>query len=254
MLKKLVIFSVLKSFQELPQSIVQTEPLPHQKKIVAISPHSDDISVACGGTISVLSRFNQIRPFLLFSGWRGVEAKSKIEAMALREKEMAKEAKILKMQKPVFLRLDSYDKKNQDVLKKDKQKLSIALKKAKPDIIFLPKKDDLHPRHKLATELVLAALDFPCILFFYENPWSAIGAFKFNSIFAFSSKEIKEQMKAIRAHRSQLKRTRFDKAAKALAQFRGAVVPEQRIFGYGNPAPRFKNVFIEAFEMQKYQP
>ncbi len=94
----------------------------------------------------------------------------------------------------------------------------------------------------------MRALDFPCRLFFYENPWSAIGAFEFNAVFVLSEKEISNKVKAIQQHSSQLERTRFDKAARSLAEFRGVIVPEQRIFGYGRDGSKFQNIFIEAFK------
>lgn len=257
MTKKLYIYSSIKLPEALPD-FVELRQYPKNKKILLISPHSDDISVSCGGTISVIAGFNKIIPVLLFTGYRGVEGKKRAEAIEMREREMKKEAKILGIESPVFLRLPSYQRGNthgkEDILKVEK-----VLVEQNPDIIFLPRKNDLQPRHKLANQIVSAALktfhlrkrtgkDFPR-LFFYENPWSLFGAFEFNAVVILSKKDMTNKLRAIRVHVSQLKRTPFDKAAKSLAEFRGAVVPEQRIFGYGKCKDTISKFYIESFKL-----
>jgi len=231
---------------------VKTKKLFKGKKIVLISPHSDDISVSFGGTASLLAKTNKVIPVLFFTGFRGVKEK-RDRAILIREKEMAKEAKILGLEKPVFLRLDSYNEDNLLVREEDILKVERFLGQKNPDIIFLPKKDDLHPRHKLATIIASKALEAPFlkkkILFFYENPWSLFNPLEFNTIFILSKKEIEKQKKAIKAHVSQLKRTSFEKAAISLSIFRGAVTPEQRIFGYGKGNKDVKINYIEAFKV-----
>jgi len=223
--------------------------LPKAKKIVLIAPHSDDVSVCLGGTVSKLAESNKIMPVLFFSGYRGVE-KRKTEAIELREKEMKKESRILSIKEPVFLRLSCYNKDNYILREEDIFEVELFLKKHNPDIIFLPKKDDLHKRHKLAALITLKALKSPFfkkkrILFFYESPWSLFQAFEFNAVFPFSNKEMKKKMKAVKVHSSQLKRTRLDKAAFSLAVFRGCATAEQRIFGYGKKG--FSFPFLEVF-------
>lgn len=125
------------------------------------------------------------------------------------------------------------------------------MQKIQPDIIFLPQENDLQPRHKFAAKLTLAA--FKKIkggeriqLFFYESVWSIFGAFDFNSAFTISSAIMAKKMRAIRAHRSQLQRTAFDRAAENLASFRAATVPEQRMGGYGTKNQKIAE-YMEVF-------
>ena len=178
---------------KLPKNLsdmIKLETLPKNKRIVVISPHSDDVSVSCGGAISILAANNKITPVLFFTGYRGVKNKTTKQATAIREQEMIKEAKMLNIVPPVFLRLESYDEDNFLVYEEDIIEVENFLIKQNPDIIFLPKKDDAHPRHKLATQIALKALQTPYLkreeqteptkLFFYENPWSLFSAFEFN--------------------------------------------------------------------------
>lgn len=260
------IYTSMKLANSLP-GFVKVRDYPKGKRIVVVSPHSDDVSVSCGGTIRALAGLNRIVPILFFSGWRGVDEKDKEKATEIREKEMEKEAKILGIEQPVFLRLACYENKipNQppidgpvSVEKEDIARVEEILIRYAPEIIFLPKEDDLHPTHRLATELTLRALQNPVWqmerdrqkfpqLIFYENPWSLFGAFEFNLIVIFSQEEFSKSLKAIKVHCSQLKRTPFDRAALNLAEFRGSTVPEQRIFGYGQDTKGMSKFYLEAF-------
>src|SRR3989338_10580745 len=81
------------------------------KKVLAFSPHADDLSIAAGGFLHLLSQGNRVQPVLGFTGWRGVNnGVSREEASAMREMEMTEEARRLGIAKPIFLRLLSYEK------------------------------------------------------------------------------------------------------------------------------------------------
>ena len=58
-------------------------------------------------------------------------------------------------------------------------------------------------------------------------------------------------MEAIKCHKSQLERTMFDSAAKALAVFRGALVPEQALSTYGKVGVKMEK-FIELFVVEPF--
>lgn len=245
---------------KLPKNLLKTiklEALPKNKRIVVISPHSDDVSISCGGTINVLARYNKITPVLFFTGYRGIESKTAKQATATREEEMRKEAKILGIIPPVFLRLESYNEDNFSVYEEDIVEVENFLIQQNPDIIFLPKKDDAHPRHKLTTQITLKALQTPFLkkeeqaeptkLFFYENPWSLFESLEFNAVFFLSKSDLNKKIQAVRAHTSQLKRTAFDKATRNVAEFRGITVPEQRVAGYGSDFKLKDKPFAEVF-------
>lgn len=226
------------------------------KKILAFAPHSDDLSIGAGGFIAHLAKKNIIVPVCGYTGWRGVNgANSKQEAALLREKEMKKEAKILGLKSPVFLRLNTYESEKKSDKEKDKQKIKALIKKEKPEIIFLPNQLDLHPRHKLLTKLILSVLSEINAknigLIFYEIPWSVFSSNEFNFIVPLSSELMKRKIDAIRAHKSQLVRTNFVKLAKALMSLRAGVVPEQKISGYGTKSSLSNWVEVYKYKLLK---
>lgn len=233
----------------------KTEKYPSKQKIIAISPHSDDLSVNCGGAMAILAPQNKITPVLFYAGYRGVEKVNPEQGTKIREREMQKEAKILGLKKPIFLRLGSYEKNDSLTIRKDIKKVASYLQKIQPNIIFLPQENDLQPRHKLAAKLTLAAFEKikggkRIQLFFYESVWSLFGAFDFNSAFTIPSAIMAKKTRAIRAHRSQLQRVAFDQVAENLASFRAAIVPEQRIGGYGTKNQKIAE-YVEVFYQLK---
>jgi len=243
------------SLPEIPKP-AEIKQLPKNKKILVVSPHSDDVAISLGGTVSVLAKENKVTPVLFFTGHRGVAGESERMATSIRENEMKAESKILGIEQPIFLRLKSYNEEAHETKEEEVLLVEQIIEKEKPDVIFLPKKDDLQPRHKLATQIMLKALKQPNlktgakkpVLFFYENPWSLFGAQEFNVVFILSKKDVLNKIEAVKKHISQLNRTQFDKAALSLAAFRGAVVLEQRVFGYGNEIEKDFDIFIEAFK------
>ena len=150
---------------------------------------------------------------------------------------MKKEAGILGLESPVFLRLLTYEDDKMASQTKDVKKIKDLLKCKRPDIIFLPNRNDLHPRHRFLTQLVLAAkkeTGLKATLIFYEIPWSVFSGSEFNFIMPLSKAAADKKISAIRAHTSQLARTDFVRLSKALLALRAVMVPEQKIGGYGS--------------------
>lgn len=213
-------------------------PRYRNKKILAFSPHSDDISISAGGFVSVLAEDNTVIPVLGFTGWRGVpDHQDREQAIRIREQEMKKEAKSLGMSEPVFLRLLSYEDDNSDTRAQDQQTITQVLQQHQPDIILLPGQHDDQPRHRLLTEFILSALraaNLKPVLFYYETPWAMLKPAEINFIVPLSPENVADKIKAISSHVSQLARTDFVTIAKSMLALRAAVVPEQLIGGYGS--------------------
>lgn len=208
--------------------------IPKGKNIVVISPHPDDSCINAGGTIALLSESNTVHNFIMTSGHRSyIPDTNEAERVKIREKEANEEAKILRTI-PHFLFLDFYDngKKSMD---KDVERIYKELKIINPDIIILPQRKDTHPTHAMAREFSLAALKRlkNTELWFYESTWGLFSQGDFNAIVSLPHRYIRKKIKAIRKHKSQITRTRYDIAAKALAKLRGAIIPEQNLIGYG---------------------
>lgn len=208
------------------------------KKILAFSPHSDDLSIGAGGFLAELSRSNSIQPVLAYAGWRGVDGNLSPErATQIREDEMREEARILRIEPPKFLRLSTYEKNLSKTRAADRETLRGLVLKERPDMVFLPNSRDIHPRHALLTRLVasvLRGLKFKGEVFFYEIPWSIFSGVEINFIVPLKKEWVERKILAIRSHKSQLKRTDFVRLTKALLALRAGMVPEQKIGGYGS--------------------
>lgn len=236
--------------------VLTKQDLPEKKKIVVISPHPDDASISMGGMISELAKKNKVHIVITTSGYRSVVSETKMQdVIAIREKEAKAESKILGTI-PYFLQAKFYDAKDIDkAINQDIKKLSAFFKKIKPDIVFVPQVNDKHPTHKLSREVALKSLlsynkksKSSVSIWGYEGLWSIFAEGDFNTIFAFDEKVMKQKMKAIASQKSQVQRTRFDVAAKSLAQLRAAIVPEQALVGYGAKAPKLPK-YIELFSV-----
>ena len=215
------------------------ENLPKGKKIVFVSPHPDDSAVACGATLSMLSKKNKVFVFVMATGDRAVyNCKTKERKISIREKESNAEARVLKT-RPFFLRLGFYDNGEKSFVA-DKEKVAKKFRAIKPDIVFLPQAADTHPTHLLARRIAsdaLAKINAGCEIWNYETPWALFSHRKFNAIVQFSEKELRKKILAIRKHSSQVSRTRFDTSAKSIARFRAITLAEQILSNFGEKPP-----------------
>ena len=226
------------------------------KTVLAFSPHSDDLSISAGGFLSRLSSKNDVIPVLGFTGWRGVSKKLKKEsAIALREKEMKKEAKVLGLEAPLFLGLRSYEDDTSENRRIDRKAVKDVIKNLQPDMILVPSRSDTQPRHKLLTEFVtksLTRLNKQVTVVYYETPWSLFNADQINLLVPLSKETKAKKMKGVKAHSSQLVRKDFIKISNAMLEHRALVLPEQIIGGFGSNL-NLGN-WIEAFSSETVNP
>jgi LmbE family N-acetylglucosaminyl deacetylase len=219
-------------------------------KIIAFSPHADDLSISAGGFLSHLTTHNQVVPALAYTGWRGVMGHpSRRAAIARREKEMRREARILSLADPVFLRLSTYEDTSPKARTHDVAKIKSFLLRMKPDLILAPAITDQHPRHRLLTSLIRRALKTSRLrvqLLTYETPWSLFKNEDINFLVPLSRPAFIKKIKAIGVHASQLSRTDFVKISRALSTFRAAASPEQ-LLGYGSSG--YLGQWLEAYRL-----
>lgn len=231
---------MLQIYTENDRKIKGAKPLKayKNKTILAFSPHPDDLSIGAGGFISDLTKNNRVIPVLGFTGWRGVSGKvTKEKAVATREREMTKEAKVLGMKEPVFLRLASYEKEDSACKRIDCKSIKNVIEQYQPDIILTPSRTDTQPRHKLLTEFVLRTLpktNQSASIIYYETPWSLFNANQINLVVPLSREAKNKKIKGVKAHHSQLARNDFVKISRAMMEYRALALPEQLIGGFGS--------------------
>jgi glucosamine-6-phosphate deaminase len=228
--------------------ILSEENIPKGKNIVVISPHPDDASIAAGGVISMMTEDNEIHTFVMTTGHRAfIPDKNRKERIEIRKQEQVDESSILKTI-PHFLDLKFYDN-GEDILDEDIEKLYQEFLKIKPDIVLIPQKEDRHPTHKLARLITIKALKKygkKVYTWNYESPWALFHHGHFNTIVSVPERFLKRKIDAVKKHKSQILRTRYDIAAESLAKLRGALIPEQELCAFGENPVKI-SPYIELF-------
>ena len=143
------------------------------------------------------------------------------KARLLREREARRASKILGVTRLLFCRLPDWFV-GENVIQAAKRLVPI-LKRAKPDLIYFPYIQEWHPDHKAAWPIVRAALKAARIprpeLRAYEV-WTPLSEYDHVEDI---SRMMTRKLRALRAHRSQLKHFDYRRAVIGLDQFRGAL-------------------------------
>lgn len=190
--------------------------------ILVIAPHPDDEAIGCGGTIGKhTARGDRVAVVFLTSGELGLKQLAREKAWATREAEARRSAKILGISKLNFLRLPDWTAG--DHIKEGAGLLAPILKRNPPEIIYLPHPFEWHPDHKAALPILRAAARKAGItrtkLLGYEV-WTPIS--EYDSVEDIS-KTMSLKLRALRAHRSQLKDWDYARAVRGLNEYRGAM-------------------------------
>ena len=189
--------------------------------ILVISPHPDDESIGCGGTLMKhVKEGDQIEIAFLTSGENGSKNILPEKLARIREKEAQQVAKSSGFQKIEFWREpDGKLKAHSKLVARMQEKLL----ENKPDLIYVPHAHEMYPDHCAAARIVKRAfkklphsLKKPQILMF--EVWTPIQ--KIDHIVDISD-YIKYKMAAIRMYKSQCRLVKFNQAFLGLNRYRG---------------------------------
>src|SRR5438094_117171 len=112
-------------------------------KVAVISPHPDDESIGCGGTICLhTARGDRVIAVFLTSGERGLHGLPREEAARVREQEAGSAAAILGLASVKFLRRP--DGHLDDCVKECAKLLSPILERERPQVVYMPHERDWH--------------------------------------------------------------------------------------------------------------
>lgn len=195
--------------------------------ILVIAAHPDDETLGCGGAVCrhVLAG-DRVSAVFLTSGELGLKQLPRKKAWAIREAEALKAARILGLNATHFLRGSDW-MLGQEV-KKTAARLGRVLRLTRPHLIYLPHPQDGHPDHQVVWPILRAALrgarlSSPVIRA-YEI-WSPLPCYDHvEDITSVMSRKLR----AMRAHKSQLKEFDYLSAITALNQYRGILAAKTR--------------------------
>ncbi len=204
--------------------------------VLVIAPHPDDESIGCGGTICLhADRGDRVAAVFLTSGEMGLTDLSEGDARDMRERESEDAAGILGISSVTFLRRPD-QQLEQDTLPAA-QALTPILEREKPEVIYLPHESDFHRDHRASVSIVQTAVRASEIatpaLLSYEVLTPLTEYDRAEDI----SPVIRRKLKAVCAHRSQVRQFRYDRALLAMNRFRGVVAGAGRyaeVFRFAN--------------------
>jgi LmbE family N-acetylglucosaminyl deacetylase len=188
------------------------------KRVLVVSPHPDDESLGCGGTLrGHVVAGDIVRVLFLTSGENGGHGVPPELTADLREKEAAEAAAILGTAEITFCReKDGALATTPSVVEHVRR----AIEDSTPDVIYLPHDQEMHADHRAAVDVVRYVLERSARrpevwMFEVWTPTQRID--HVIDITAFV--DVKRQ--AIRAYRSQCAVIDFEQAVMGLNRYRG---------------------------------
>ncbi len=194
------------------------------KKVLILSPHTDDGEFGCGATITKLIEDGSEVYYAAFSA---------CEQSVLPEfpkdiltKEVKAATQILGI-KPENLILFKYDVRTFNYHRQAILDDIIKLKnEIQPDLVFTPSVNDIHQDHATISNEAVRAFKFTSILC-YELPWNNFN-FTTTCFFKLSENHVLSKVNALKEYKSQAHRSYADEDfIRSLARIRGVQIGAQ---------------------------
>jgi LmbE family N-acetylglucosaminyl deacetylase len=182
--------------------------------ILAIGAHPDDIEFGCGGTLIKYARKGaRIDLLVLTDGGRGGDAR-------IRRREQRRAGSALGAGR---IHWGGYRDTLLPCVRRLIDRMERTLDRVAPDFIFVNFPEDTHQDHRQVARAAISATRYARNVLFYEGPTTV----NFTpTVFIDIAEEIDRKIDALRAHRSQVSKTRIEAMpicdiARASAHFRG---------------------------------
>lgn len=189
--------------------------------ILIISPHPDDESIGCGGTIvGHIAQGDRVDVIFLTSGEKGGHGKAEAETAKIREEEAKQAAIILGVSGIDYWRQPDG---NLTLTAELVERLKNKIMQTEVTTVYVTHEQEEHPDHKQAALLVKKAVEalpekiLKPLVWGYEV-WTPIQ--QLDCIVDISA-HIETKRKAIQAHKSQCEVLQFDEAIIGLNRYRG---------------------------------
>ena len=172
------------------------------KRVLVLSPHTDDGELGCGGAIAKFIREGKEVFHIAFSDGRPV-----IDPAILLP-EFNQSNKIL----GVFsgntvvekFEIRNFEKDRQEIL----DKMINIQKNWNPDLVFLPSTKDLHQDHMTISREGLRAFKLSSTILGYEDPWNNL-MFETSCFIGLLEEDLQKKLQALGCYKSQVDRYYF---------------------------------------------
>lgn len=192
-----------------------------QKRIVVLAPHTDDGEFGCGGSIAKYIENGDSVYYVAFSS-----AEKSVPAGfpkdILRQEVKAATASLgIKPQNLILFNFEvrTFPQFRQEIL----EEMIKIKREIKPDLVFLPCRNDIHQDHKTVYEEGLRAFKYNSILG-YEVPWNNL-VFETKSFIYLTEEQLEQKIKALLCYKSQAGRDYADpEFIRSMAKVRGTQI------------------------------
>lgn len=190
--------------------------------ILVLAPHPDDEAIGCGGTVALhAERGDRVVVAFLTSGERGLAGMEPAEARRLREAEAGAAGVVLGATDLAFLRRPDMGLAGE--VSGAAAALRPLLEREAPAMVFLPHPRENHPDHQACLPILRSAWEgagLPAGQFWTYEVWTPLG--EYDHVYDITP-VMRRKLQAIRCYRSQLETFRYDRAARGLGLYRGAL-------------------------------
>jgi LmbE family N-acetylglucosaminyl deacetylase len=192
------------------------------KRIMVLSPHTDDGELAAGGTIAKLADAGCDIQYLCFSSAETSLPKGLSKDTLRRECRKATEILGIPQKNVIILkyRVREFHHSRQKIL----DDILEYGKKYEPELVLIPSSNDLHQDHHTVHQEAVRAFKKNSSIWGYEHPWNNM-SFTTDIFVDLEEKYIKKKIAALKRYASQEYRTYLDeKYILAWAYMRGTQI------------------------------
>lgn len=192
-------------------------------RVLALSPHTDDVELGAGGTLARLARLGTRITYIAFA-----------RAEASKDEDSLEECRLsLRMLGIEDLQFWDFPVRRFSDFRQDILDRLIQLRNAMQiDLVLVPARPDCHQDHQLVTMEAIRAFKKARLLG-YDLPWNAVGESRLDFFVPLSESDIEQKERALACYKGQIGRSFFEPGTiQAIARFRGEQCGEQYAEGF----------------------
>jgi len=205
----------------------------HFQKILAISPHTDDIELSCGATVAKFISEGTELYYIALSDCQDTLINTQFKNDTL-SRECRSALKTLGVKEQNISIHHFTNKLFFSESRKIFETLDALKAKIKPDLILIPDLEETHQDHKTVAQEALTVFRRNTSILCYEQPWNNI-SFSPNFFVSVTEKNITLKMKALKKYKTQFNFNRpylSEEFIRGLASTRGIQINEKYAEGY----------------------
>jgi LmbE family N-acetylglucosaminyl deacetylase len=192
-----------------------------KRKILVLSPHTDDGEFGCGGSIARFVEEGSEAYYIAFSSCEESVPEGFPKDILIKEVKAATRALGIPQNKLSILNypVRKFSYHRQEIL----EELVLVNRQLSPHLVFIPSFNDIHQDHHVIAMEGVRAFKHSTILA-YEMPWNNIN-FSTQAFVALTEQHLNHKLKSLAKYKSQAKRPYArEELVRGLAEIRGVAI------------------------------